>query len=93
MFEKVNVPLLGVVENMSYLLDPESEKKSYLFGQGGGSTTAHQLKTVFLGEVPLDQEVREGGDHGTPVVVVNPENPSSESISEIAKKLREILPL
>jgi len=93
MFEKVNVPLLGVVENMSYLLDPESGKKSYLFGQGGGSTTAHQLKTVFLGEVPLDQEVREGGDHGTPVVVVNPENPSSESISEIAKKLTEILPL
>ena len=93
MFEKVNVPLLGVVENMSYLLDPESGKKSYLFGQGGGSTTAHQLKTVFLGEVPLDQEVREGGDHGTPVVVVNPENPSSESISEIAKKLTETLPL
>ena len=92
MFEKVNVPLLGVVENMSYLLDPESGKNSYLFGQGGGSTTAHQLKTVFLGEVPLDQEVREGGDHGTPVVVVNPENPSSESISEIARKLTEILP-
>jgi len=93
MFEKVNVPLLGVVENMSYLLDPESGKKSYLFGQGGGSTTAQQLKTVFLGEVPLDQEVREGGDHGTPVVVVNPENPSSESITEIARKLTEILPL
>ena len=92
MFEKVNVPLLGVVENMSYLLDPESGKKSYLFGQGGGSTTAHQLKTVFLGEVPLDQEVREGGDHGTPVVVVNPENPSSESITEIARKLTESLP-
>ena len=92
MFEKVNVPLLGVVENMSYLLDPDSGKKSYLFGQGGGSTTAHQLKTVFLGEVPLDQEVREGGDHGTPVVVVNPENPSSESITEIARKLTEILP-
>jgi len=93
MFEKVNVPLLGVVENMSYLLDPESGKKSYLFGQGGGSTTAQQLKTVFLGEVPLDQEVREGGDHGTPVVVVNPENPSSESITEIARKITEILPL
>jgi len=92
MFEKVNVPLLGVVENMSYLLDPEAGKKSYLFGQGGGSTTAQQLKTVFLGEVPLDQEVREGGDHGTPVVVVNPENPSSESITEIARKLTEILP-
>ena len=47
---------------------------------------------MFLGEVPLDQEVREGGDHGTPVVVVNPENPSSESITEIARKLTEILP-
>ena len=87
MFEKVNVPILGVVENMSYLKDEDSEKKSYLFGQGGGAETALALETAFLGEVPLHQEVRMGGDHGTPVVVTNPENSASQAIQEVAKSL------
>ena len=60
MFEKVNVPILGVVENMSYLEDEESGKKSYLFGQGGGSKRPLPSKTSFLGEIPLHQEVRMG---------------------------------
>jgi ATP-binding protein involved in chromosome partitioning len=93
MFEKVNVPILGVVENMSYLVDEESQKKSYLFGQGGGSETAIALKTGFLGEIPLHQEVRMGGDHGTPIVVTNPENSASQAIQEIAKSLIGILGL
>jgi ATP-binding protein involved in chromosome partitioning len=93
MFEKVNVPILGVVENMSYLEDEESKKKSYLFGQGGGAETAVALKTGFLGEIPLHQEVRMGGDHGTPVVVANPENPASQAIDKIAKSLMTILGL
>jgi len=92
MFEKVNVPLVGVVENMSYLVEPSSGERRYLFGQGGGSTTAHALKVPFLGEVPLDEEVRMGGDHGTPVVLVNQENPSSRAFSEISQKILEILP-
>ena len=92
MFEKVNVPILGVVENMSYFED-ESATKNYLFGQGGGAETAVALKTGFLGEIPLHQEVREGGDHGTPVVITNPENPASIAITKIAKSLSEILPV
>ena len=92
MFEKVNVPILGVIENMSYLED-DSGKKNHLFGQGGGAETAVALKTVFLGEIPLHQEVRAGGDHGTPVVITNPENPASMAISKIAKSLSETLPV
>ena len=92
MFEQVNVPILGVVENMSYLEDGDSGKKTYLFGKGGGAETAIALKTSFLGEIPLSQEVREGGDHGTPVVIANPENPASIAIRKIANSLQEILP-
>ena len=91
MFEKVNVPILGVVENMSYLLDEESGNKNHLFGQGGGASTAQALKCPFLGEIPLHEEVRLGGDHGTPVVVANPENPSSKELNEVAIKITDLL--
>ncbi|MEK9772219.1 MAG: Mrp/NBP35 family ATP-binding protein [Opitutae bacterium] len=90
MFEKVNVPILGVVENMSYLLDEESGRKNHLFGQGGGATTAQALKCPFLGEIPLHEEVRLGGDHGTPVVVANPENSASRELLEVARKITEL---
>ncbi len=90
MFEKVNVPILGVVENMSYLLEQESGKKNHLFGQGGGAATAQALKCAFLGEIPLHEEVRLGGDHGTPVVVNNPDNSASRELMEIARKITEL---
>ena len=92
MFEKVNVPILGVVENMSYLLEEESGKKNHLFGEGGGAATAQVLGCPFLGEIPLHEEVRMGGDHGTPVVVANPDNHSSKEIYQIAGKIVELLP-
>ena len=90
MFEKVNVPILGVVENMSFLADETTGEKNYLFGQGGGTATAIALNCSFLGEIPLHEEVRLGGDHGTPVVVTNPDNISSKVIFEIANKISEI---
>ena len=90
MFEKVNVPILGVVENMSFLADETNGEKNYLFGQGGGAATAVSLNCPFLGEIPLHEEVRLGGDHGTPVVVTNPDNISSKVIFEIANKISEI---
>jgi ATP-binding protein involved in chromosome partitioning len=86
MFEKVKVPILGVVENMSYL-ETESGEKNYLFGKGGGPKTAQELDTKFLGEVPLNQEVREGGDHGIPVITSNPECNSSKAINKIASSI------
>ena len=89
MFEKVNVPILGVVENMSYIENPDDGGKIFLFGNGGGKQTAEDLETQLLGMVPLNQEVREGGDHGIPVIISNPECNSSVAIAEIASKLMD----
>ncbi len=92
MFSKVNVPILGVIENMSYLLNPKTGEKSFLFGQGGGSMTAKNLKTAFLGEVPLEEEVRMGADHGVPIILGNPESEVTVNLNEIAEKITAILP-
>lgn len=89
MFEKVNVPILGVVENMSYLENPENGEKNFIFGQGGGEKTSQDLDTQLLGQVPLDQNVREGGDHGIPVVISHSECRASLAFKEIASKLME----
>ena len=73
MFEKVGVPILGVAENMSFLEGADGSRQ-YLFGQGGGLKVASALNTVLLGEVPLDQTIRQGGDHGIPVVISHPDS-------------------
>ena len=86
MFAKVNVPILGVAENMSYLLT-ESGDRQYIFGQGGGSLAAHALETELLGQVPLDTEIREGGDHGIPISVSSPNKPASKVFRAIAEQL------
>lgn len=91
MFEKVNVPILGVIENMSFLLNEETKEKSHLFGKGGGPTTAQALSTSFLGEVPIHEEIRMGGDHGIPIVVANPEHFASIAISGVAQEILSIL--
>lgn len=91
MFEKVSVPLLGVVENMSFLLDEETGTKRYLFGKGGGPATAEALETPFLGEIALDERIRLGGDNGIPVVVSNADGPAGKSIRNIAEKLWDTL--
>ncbi|MBT3668347.1 MAG: Mrp/NBP35 family ATP-binding protein [Opitutae bacterium] len=91
MFEKVNVPILGVIENMSFLLNEENNEKSYLFGTGGGPNTAQALATSFLGEIPIHEEIRLGGDHGIPIVVSNPDHFASEAITSIAEEIITIL--
>ncbi len=73
MFEKVGVPILGVAENMSFLEGTDGSRQ-YLFGQGGGLKVATALQTILLGEVPLDQTIRQGGDHGIPVVISHPDS-------------------
>lgn len=86
MFQKVNVPVLGVVENMSYFVDP-SGQKHFLFGQGGGYAVAEKLGTVLLGEVPLLPEIREAGDKGEPLVASQKEGSAAQAFSLIAEAL------
>jgi len=86
MFQKVNVPLLGVAENMSYFIDP-SGRKHELFGSGGGIVTAERLGTTLLGQVPLIPEIRAGGDAGMPIVVQAPESIAGQTFRQIAGTL------
>lgn len=90
MFEKVNVPLLGVVENMSHWVSPEG-KSYHLFGKGGGEKVAAGLNTELLGKVPLDPDILQGGDRGIPVIIGSPESASSQEIVKIAQKVLSLL--
>jgi ATP-binding protein involved in chromosome partitioning len=87
----VNVPILGIVENMSYYTTPTGDRVE-IFGHGGGKTEAKRQNLPFLGEVPIYQEIREGGDKGIPVVVATPSAPPARAFLEISQKLRESLP-
>lgn len=86
MFQKVNVPLLGVAENMSWFEDSTGARQ-HLFGEGGGATIAEMLGTAMLGQVPLFPEIRAGGDSGQPVVVSSPASRPAEVFREIATTL------
>jgi len=90
MFEKVNVPILGIIENMSYFTAPNGERIE-IFGHGGGRAEAERQKTAFLGEVPLFTEIREGGDRGIPVVVSSADRPPGQAFVKIAEAVREKL--
>ncbi|MDB6067242.1 MAG: chromosome partitioning protein [Pedosphaera sp.] len=90
MFEKLNVPILGIVENMSYFTTPNGERVE-IFGYGGGRAEAERQKINFLGEVPIFTEIRSGGDKGVPVVVSAPEFPPSQAFMNVAKGLRHKL--
>ena len=86
MFEKVNVPILGIVENMSYFTTPNGERVE-IFGHGGGRSEAERRKIRFLGEIPIYLEIRRGGDAGMPVVVSKPQEAPAQSFISIAKSL------
>jgi ATP-binding protein involved in chromosome partitioning len=86
MFQKVNVPLLGVAENMSWFEDANGNRQS-LFGEGGGATTAELLATTLLGQVPLYPEIRAGGDSGHPVTVNQPDGKPAQVFRHIAENL------
>jgi ATP-binding protein involved in chromosome partitioning len=90
MFEKVNVPILGIVENMSYFTAPNGERVE-IFGNGGGRLEAVRKQVPFLGEVPLFTEIRVGGDRGVPVVVSAPESAAGEAFVTIARTLQSLL--
>jgi ATP-binding protein involved in chromosome partitioning len=90
MFQKVNVPLLGVAENMSWFSDAGG-RKNFLFGEGGGQQTADALGTVLLGQVPLVPEIRAGGDAGIPIVTNLTQSDAAEIFRAIAVKLLSLL--
>ncbi|MCO4317006.1 Mrp/NBP35 family ATP-binding protein [Phyllobacterium sp. 21LDTY02-6] len=91
MFRKVDVPLLGIVENMSYFIAPDTGARYDIFGHGGARSEAERLGVPFLGEVPLVMEIRETSDAGTPVVVSNPDGEQARVYREIAAKVWEQL--
>jgi ATP-binding protein involved in chromosome partitioning len=91
MFRQTEVPILGLIENMSTFLCDSCGTESHPFGHGGGAAAAASLDIPFLGEVPLDPAVRSGADDGTPAFLSQPESPASQAIGAISKSLLERL--
>jgi len=87
MFKQVRVPVLGIVENMSYMIAPQSKERIDVFGQGGGKRTAGVMGVPFLGELPLDPQVRIGGDSGRPITLKGDADPSADGFIQIAKNV------
>jgi ATP-binding protein involved in chromosome partitioning len=85
MFHQVKVPILGIVENMSYLMCPHCKERIDVFSYGGGRRTAEQMKVNFLGELPLNPDVRVGGDTGDPVALRRNNDPMAESFLDLAR--------
>ena len=90
MFEKVNVPVLGIIENMSYYLNPDGSKE-YIFGKGGGEKLSKELGINFLGEISLNTRVRKAGDEGIPIIITEPELDSSIQFLNTARNLDILL--
>lgn len=89
MFERTNVPVLGIVENMSWFENPETGKPIAIFGSGGGTRLAEETKLPLLGQIPLDPRVQEGGDTGRPIVAVEPNAPVAKAIVKVAGRVVE----
>jgi len=86
MFEQVKIPILGVIENMSYFVAPDTGNRYNIFGEGGGQKLADEYGINFFGQIPLGLEVREGGDKGTPVVIASPDSPQAAAIRTVAEE-------
>lgn len=87
MFSKTNIPILGMIENMSTYICPSCGHEEHLFGHGGAKAEAEKTGMPFLGEIPLNLGIREAGDSGTPIVVSKPDSPQAQSFREIARNL------
>jgi len=88
MFGKVNVPVLGIVENMSYFVCPHCHGETDIFSRGGGREVGEALGVPFLGEIPLDPTIRKGGDSGAPVMAAAPEGAEARAFRDLAEKVR-----
>ncbi|MGB1361419.1 MAG: iron-sulfur cluster carrier protein ApbC [Alphaproteobacteria bacterium] len=87
MFEKVNVPILGIIENMSTFVCPNCNHESHIFSNGGAKEEAEKLEANFLGEIPLDIDIRKTSDEGKPIVATKPDNPQAIAYMDIAMKI------
>ena len=87
MFRKVNVPVLGIVENMSHFICPDCGGRHDIFGSGGARNEAAKIDVPFLGNVPLEMEIRATSDHGNPIVISQPASPHARHYLDIADKV------
>lgn len=87
MFKKIGVPVLGIIENMSYFICPHCGKQSDVFGYNGARQTAEKMGETFLGAIPLDVAIRSGGDSGAPIVAALPDSPHTRAYEKIARKI------
>jgi ATP-binding protein involved in chromosome partitioning len=86
MYQKLNIPTLGIVENMSYYACPSCGHEADIFGHGGGEQLAQQLEVPFLGRIPIYQPIREGGDSGVPLIIGEPESPAAKAFLAVAER-------
>ena len=86
MYEKLNIPTLGIIENMSYYVCPGCEQEADLFGKGGGVQIAEELNVPFLGQIPLCTPIRVGGDTGAPIVSVEPDSPGGQAFLQATER-------
>jgi ATP-binding protein involved in chromosome partitioning len=91
MFDKVNVPVLGLIENMSYFVSPSDNKRYDIFGSGGGEREAKRLRVPLLGQIPIDIATREAGDRGMPIVAEDRQSSVAAEFNKIARRIRETL--
>lgn len=91
MFQRVDVPVLGIVENMSYFECADCGKRSFLFGSGGGSRLANELGVPLLGEIPLYAQVLQGGDSGQPIIVAEPDSAAGRALVDIGGRISGLL--
>jgi ATP-binding protein involved in chromosome partitioning len=87
MFRKVNVPVLGIIENMSHFICPHCEKETAIFGSGGGQREAERLGVPLLAQIPIDPRVPPGGDQGRPMVTMDPKSTVSRTFHELADRV------
>ncbi|HLC27254.1 MAG TPA: iron-sulfur cluster carrier protein ApbC [bacterium] len=87
MFQKVNVPVLGIIENMSYFVCPHCKERTNIFSHGGVRKACEELGVPFLGEIPLDPNICSGGDEGKPIVIADPDSPQSKAFMEVVGTL------
>ncbi|MGH7890027.1 MAG: P-loop NTPase [Thermodesulfobacteriota bacterium] len=87
MFKKLNVPVVGIIENMSYLLCPHCNGEVDIFSKGGGKRMAEKFNVPFLGEIPIDPEIRKGGDDGIPIVISNPGSEAAKAFAVATEKI------